>query len=201
MSMKRTSWLLGILLVFCQVGLAQQGRKSLGDIARRTRAERSKRDLSKVRLYTNDNLPSGATISVLGRATPPPNADASSSAGAEAAAGDDGCDEKCWRGKFDAKRAAVASVTKELDVLQREFNLNRMAYSTDPNANLLATSTGTTAGGPANQEVLAQMEAKRNEMNKLNRELLDLQQELRTAGKPAGWGRAPAAPPPPPPSQ
>ena len=61
--MKRTVWLLGFLLLLCQLGWTQE-RESLGEASRRVRAELARKDLSKVPFYTNDNLPTSGNISL-----------------------------------------------------------------------------------------------------------------------------------------
>ena len=203
--MKKTIWLLGILLIVCQFGWTQtQRRESLGDAARRAWAARAGRDLSKVPFYNNDNLPKSGAVSLVGRtgaskgggskaaaggsATGGTEAAVAGGAAADQSGGDD-CDETCWRGKFTAARKAIKDAEKELDILQREEKLARTQYYKDPNQAQREQYSNSTAGGSELQQLKNDIEAKRKDVEKLKQDLRTLGDDLRRAGKPAGWGR------------
>ncbi len=203
--MKRTIWLLGILLIVCQFGWTQTRRREpLGDAARRARAARAGLNLSNVPFYNNDNLPKGGAVSLMGRTNASKGggskaaAGGSATGGAEAAgaggaaagqsAGDD-CDETCWRGKFTAARQAIKGAEKELDILQREEKLARTQYYKDPNQAQREQYSNSTAGGAELRQLKSDIETKRKDVEKLKQDLRTLEGDLRKAGKPAGWGR------------
>ena len=192
--MKRVVWLLGIVMLLCAPGWAQQKEESLGDAARRVRAWRATRNTSKIRLFTNDNLPRTGGITIMsGRAAA---SNTGSSSGAQAAdagkpkSAEDSCGESCWRGKFDGKRKAIADAEHEIDILTREKSLNQTQFSMDPNASLKEQYSNTPSGGPGLQETQNKIDQKKADLARLKDELRTLESELRAAGKPAGWGRA-----------
>ena len=115
--------------------MAQSDQTSLGDAARRARAE--KKDAPKnAKVFTNDDVGSlKGTINVVGP-DPTPAADTSNPAAAKvasAAPGGAGKGEAYFRDKFAAARRALADDSRELDVLQREFGLKQTQYYSDPN--------------------------------------------------------------------
>lgn len=197
--MRKLLWLVGTLLLLSQLGWAQQSG-SLGEVARRVRAERAKnKPAKKVPYYTNDNLPRTGTISLTGSRRPKATSTkagaakegdkaAADKAGAEKKKEDD-CDEQCWRGKFTAKRGQIKEAEKELDILQRERNLARTQHYRDPNQAVREQYSSNTAGGRELQDIQNKITAKQQDIEKLKRELQDLEGDLRRAGKPAGWGR------------
>lgn len=201
-AMKKTIWLLGILLLLCQTGWAQE-RESLAKASRRVRAELAGKDLSKIPYYTNDNLPRSGAISLMGRpgggsrvasgSSGGTAAGAASSAGAaEGAAADGGgesCDEQCWRDKFKEKRAAIKEAERELDILEREENLARRQHYTDPNQAMREQYSNSTAGGAELQDLQKKITDKKADVQKFQQELRQLEDDLRRANKPAGWGR------------
>jgi chromosome segregation ATPase len=103
-------------------------------------------------------------------------------------AGDD-CDEQCWRDKFKEKRAAITEAERELDILEREENLARRQHYTDPNQAMKEQYSNSTAGGAELQELQKKITDKKADVQKLKQELQRLGDDLRRAGKPAGWGR------------
>jgi len=139
--MKKVIGLLGILLLAGGLGWAQDTKSlRLGDLARQVRAARAQRNLSQVPYFTNDTLPRDTGgISVLGASRAAVSAEGEKGAAGAAAAGSEkpDCDEACWRGKFREKREQIATAQRELDILQREFNLARTQYYQDPNQAVL----------------------------------------------------------------
>jgi len=142
--------------------------------------------------FTNDTLPRGAAgISVLGASRAAAGAEGEEAAGGEAAAGGEEpeCDESCWRGKFREKREQIATAQRELDILQREFNLARTQYYQDPQQAMREQYSGTTAGGRELQQIQQRMDEKQAQIQRLQQELSGLEDELRRAGGNPGWAR------------
>lgn len=202
--MRKAILVLSLLLLATGVAWAQVQTESLGDGARRIRAERAKKDLSKVRMFTNDNI--GAVrgqISVVGGGAAAAPAGGEATATGEAAATGEagaaepskekqpatGCDEQCWRDKFRTKREKVKSAQKDLEMLQREFNLARVQYYQDPNQAVREQYSNNPSGGRQLQELQRQMTDKQAEIANLQRELSSLENELRRSGGDPGWAR------------
>lgn len=196
--MRKALLLLSGLLLVSGLAWAQSRTPSgLGDLARRLRAERAQKDLSRVPFFTNDNIPrAGVAVSIVGRVAPPPSTPAGE--GAAAAETEKGaaekepaeeCGEQCWRVKFRAHRERIRTAQRELDLLQREYNLARTQYYQDPNRAMREQFSGNTAGGRELMELLQKMKAKQGEIQKFQRELSELENELRRAGGQPGWAR------------
>src|SRR3972149_7825457 len=91
--MKRLLGLLAVLLLASGVGLAQTVQElRLGDLARKVRAERAGRNLSKVPFFTNETLPSGGGVNFVGtsRAAAEGGEEGAAAGGGAAAAGGGG---------------------------------------------------------------------------------------------------------------
>jgi hypothetical protein len=196
--MRKVVLALSALLLVSGLAWAQANTPpSLAEVARKVRAERAKKDLSQVPLFTNDSIPrEGAPVAVVGRTAPAAPAAAMGEEGAAAVAGEEAaaeaaeeCDEQCWRAKFREQRQKIQTAERELDLLQREYNLARTQYYQDPNEAMREQYSGTVAGGRQLQDLLNQMDEKRAEIERLRRELSDLEDELRRAGGKPGWAR------------
>ncbi|MFB3130059.1 MAG: hypothetical protein ACE1Y7_10255 [Lysobacteraceae bacterium] len=190
--MKKAILILIALLLVAGPAWAQTQTRSLGEIARKLRAARAKKDLSKVRVYTNDNLPkSTVPISVMGRPAATPSEGAAAAGQVDDSGEEEGeeCDEQCWRGKFSEQRLKIRTAEGAVDLLQREYNLARTQHYQDPNAALREQYSNTAAGGRQLQDLLNQMNAKKREIQQLRQELTALEREMRRSGGKPGWAR------------
>jgi len=195
--MKRTIGLVGMLLLSAGVLWAQ----SLGEVARQVRAERARKDTSKVRVFTNDNLPSGGGgVSSVGSSGSSSGAAASGDEAELAAEGEGGgaaaegekektCDEPCWRGKFAEVRGKIDTARREIQILEREYQINRTQYYQDPNQAVREQYSNNTQGGTQLQQIQQQIEGKRAEIAQFERDLSNLEDELRRAGGNPSWAR------------
>jgi hypothetical protein len=144
-----------LMLVVCvavmagtMVSAAQQS-ESLGDYARSVRKE--KRPPANT-VYTNDNLPTNASISVVG---PPPasatpeekpaaktaddkakSADKDKEKDAKAAESKAPKDEQGWRDQLADQKKKIADLEHEADLLQREYKLRVAEYYADAGSQL-----------------------------------------------------------------
>jgi hypothetical protein len=179
---------------------------SLGDAARKARAQ--KKDSTKpAKVFTNEDLGSlKGTISVIGN-QPTAAADADKTAektddkkpangpdgkganGADAkdAKKDGPKDESYWRAKFGAARKTLADDSKELDILQREFNLKQEQFYQDPNAALMQQYSRSDL-----DKAQSEIEAKKQAVEKDKQALSDLEDELRKSGGDPGWANEPS---------
>jgi hypothetical protein len=174
---------------------------SLGDAARKARAQ--KKDPGKpAKVFTNEDVGSlKGTISVIGNEPAPGTgafktaeknddkkpangADAKATNGADLkdAKKEQPKDEPYWRAKFAAARKTLAEDTKELDILQREFNLKQEQYSQDPNWAMREQNSRADIN-----KTQSEIETKKQDIEKDKQALSDLEDELRKAGGNAGW--------------
>jgi hypothetical protein len=171
---------------------------SLGNAARKARAQ--KKDSSKpAKVFTNDDLGGlKGTISVIGNEPAQASAadksaerteDKKPANGADVkdAKKDEAKDESYWRTKFAAARKVLADDTKELDILQREFNLKQQQFYQDPTAALKEQH-----GREDLNKTQSQIDAKKQDVEKDKQALSDLEDELRKSGGDAGWANEPS---------
>ena len=154
---------------------------SLADAARRAK-EQKKEEPKSAKVFTNEDLPTNATISVVGTASAPAPAKTSEATPA-GAAGSSG--EKMWRDKFAKLNHKLEQDQSELDILQRELAiLNTQYYGGDPMKGL--------------QQGLSQADitAKRDKIDAKTKDVADDQQaisdaeaDLQKAGGDPGWER------------
>src|SRR5215469_13266347 len=98
---------------------AQQDQESVADAARKAQAARKSSPPAKL-VVDNDSLGSiKGTINVVGETPAPEKADDQSKSKGSAK------DEGYWRGKFASAYKKLADDSKELDITQRERNLNQ----------------------------------------------------------------------------
>jgi len=172
---------------------------SLGDAARKARAQ--KKESSKpAKVFTNDNVGDlKGTISVIGNAPAPASAtditsektdDKKPANGADAkdAKKAQAQDESGWRARFAAARKVLADDTKELDILQREFNLKQQQYSQDPNWAMHEQNSRADIN-----KTQSEINIKKKDIEKDKQALSDLEDALRKSGGDAGWANEPSA--------
>jgi hypothetical protein len=192
--MKKVAGLVAVVLLGGGFAWAQQvltQGETLAEAARRVRAELARKDLSRVPLFTNDNLPkAGGAISVVGGASAAAPAEGGAAGAEQAAAGAQGdCDDNCWKARFSEQRGKIQTAQRELEILQREYNLARTQFYQDPNQAVREQYSGNTAGGQQLQALQQQISEKQAEIQKLQQELSNLENELRRAGGNPGLAR------------
>ncbi|PYU18884.1 MAG: hypothetical protein DMG30_26230 [Acidobacteria bacterium] len=184
------------------IGLAQDNSgtnsgsqpDSLGDAARKARAQ--KKDPGKsAKVFTNDDIGGlKGTISVIG--TEPGQASTTDKAAEKTpdnkktpddSKKDGAKDEASWRAKFAAARKTLADDTKELDILQREFNLKQEQFYQDPTAALKEQHSRDDLN-----KTQAEIDAKKQDVEKDKQALSNLEDELRKAGGNPGWANEPS---------
>jgi hypothetical protein len=169
--------------------------ESLGDAARRARAQK-KEPAKPAKVFTNEDM--GAlrgTINVIGDQPVPAGKDgqkpddkkAGNGADAKDAKKEAPKDEGYWRARFAAARKTLAQDTKELDVLQREFNLKLEQYSQDPNWAMHEQYSRSDIN-----KTQSDIDAKKQDVDKDKQALADLEDELRKAGGEPGWANEPS---------
>lgn len=184
--------LLGLLLVLPMAMAAQQQESDVVAAARKAREAKKNTPPSKF-VFTNDNIPHtpGSGVSVVGTSSAPAAPAAKDDAGAKKSEKDElSADEEKkkeeadWRKTFSEARAKLAAAEKELDLLQRELNLNRQQYYSDPNKTLREEYTRSEVN-----KGKGDIDGKRAEVAQLRAALAGLEDDLRRAGGPAAWSR------------
>jgi hypothetical protein len=167
-----------------------QDQDSVADAARKARAQ--KKDAPKPKLVIdNDNLGSlTGTVNVVGEEPPPPP-DETKKPGAEKKlkSGEAAKDEGYWRQRFADAYKKLSDDQRELDILQREYNLKQQQFYTDPMAALKQQYS---------RQDLNDSKTKIDDMTaKVAQDKMDissLEDELRQAGGDPGWASPPAQP-------
>lgn len=93
-------------------------------------------------------------------------------------------DEAYWRKQFAAIDYKIRTAETELDILQRELNVALVQY--DPNP---ATAMKESVTRKQINEHRKAIDDKKKELRELKKQRDDLEDALRHAGGPAGWGR------------
>jgi hypothetical protein len=172
---------------------------SVAEAARQARAQ-EKKEPKSAKVYTNDNITEvKGVVSVVGppppappaqKATPPAGSTAAakpqgSTAAAQNAAKPAAKGESYWRQKFADARRTLADDSKELDILQREYNLKQQQYYSNPNVALQQQYNRSDL-----DKTQQQINAKKQDVAKDTQAISNLEDELRQAGGDPGWGRA-----------
>ena len=194
--MKRMKWITVLIVAGAGIAAAQ----SLGDYARE--AKKNKADTgTAAKVYDNDNLPTGGTLSVVG----PPPADATTKAAAdktaEAAAADKKADQQKAKDDLqkglDEQKQKIDALNKELDLLQREYRLQGATFYADAGNRLRDSAQWDKAEANYKSEIDEKQKAiesaqqKLSEMQEAAREAGMKQPEADDNGKSAGTSKTP----------
>jgi hypothetical protein len=175
--------------------------QSLGDVARQTRKQNAKKTTAKV--FTNDNLPTDAPVSVTGQ-PPAPDKDGAKSGedSAEAAGSQDKSakdqkpdadrDNKTmaekrdqaiqqWKQRFADQKKQISLLEREIDVMQGEYRLRAAAYYADA-GNALRNQA---PWAQQEREYRTRLDSKQKQLDEAKQKLEDMQEEARKAGMPA----------------
>jgi hypothetical protein len=208
--MKRITYLfagLTLAALLSPVAFAQSS-DSLGDYARATRKTKK----STAKSFDNDNLPKNDTLSVVGpapasddEACRDKSADDEQSPGgnakSEAKSGEpannpasqpaaDPNDEQAarqkmyeeWRNKISAQKDKIDLLTRELDVLQREYRLRAAAFYSDAGNRLRNSSNW----DQEDAKYKHQIEEKQKALDAAKQQLDEIGDRARKAGVPSG---------------
>jgi len=158
--------------------------QSLGEAARAAR--KNKPETNPSRHYDNDNLPTGAELSVVGPPATDTSAGSANSNQAPKAADaapaapsserQKAADE--WKMKIEAQKQKVDSLNHEVDLGQRELRLRTAALSADPGVRL----RNPTQWDKDEAQYRSQMEEKQKALDTARKELDDVQEQAHKAG-------------------
>ena len=158
--------------------------QSLGDAAREARAE--KPAIPQTKVFTNDNLPTTGSISVLGTATPAPSASASDKSAKPAAAAAAATPDPAAKQKeadkiktdIESQKGEISRLERELDISTREWKLRQAAYYADAGNQLRDPAAWAAQERKYNDETAAKKQALDDARQKLD----DLQEQARKVG-------------------
>jgi hypothetical protein len=163
-----------------------QDQSSLGDYARKVRKDPAAK--AKPKVYDNDNLPTDDKLSVVGQ-KPTESASAAAPADDKDAAAKPADDEKAkkeaawkeWQGKLAGQKDAIDLAARELDVLQREYQLRAAVIYADTGNRL----RNETQWDKQDAEYKQKIADKQKAVDDAKQKLTDMQEEARKAGVPS----------------
>lgn len=154
--------------------------QSLGEKARKLKAQQASQS-KPVKVFTNDNIPSGSGgITVIGAALTAP--------GAPSRAAEEGSEhgERYYRKAMGELQAKLDLHQRQLAVLQQQLNINQLQYYPDPNKTLQQEYSRSDI-----DKLHADIEAKQQEIKADEQAISDLTAQLRREGGEPGWLRLP----------
>ena len=157
---------------------------NLADYARKVRKDTAPAK-AKPKVYDNDNIPKDDSVSVVG----PPAESAANTAPVEnadaKATQDDQAKKqalwKDWQSKINAQRDQIDLASRELDVLQKEYQLRAAAMYADVGNRLRNSAEWDKEDADYKQKIADKQKA----LDDAKQKLEDLQEEARKAGVPA----------------
>jgi uncharacterized coiled-coil protein SlyX len=161
----------------------QQHEVSVAELARRLREQKKSAPEAK-RVWTNDNLPqlAGAPVNVVGRTAQPgqatpreteaPGSEAAASQGAKSTDKEKEKDRVKAEAELAQEKQHLETAKHELDLLQRDFDLHRQQFYSDPGY------TSNTEGKEALDRLANQVEAKRQEVQQIEQKIAALANKL-----------------------
>ena len=203
--MKRSSQILGLLILTGMFTGAVLAQDSLADAARQQKKQKETQPTAKRAVYTNDNLPQEGVISTVGApasesdTTTPDAAQAQdAAANGDPAASKDGKDkdgkplddakqrEKAWedwRDKIGKQKATIEQLAKENEQMETDFRLRSNTFYSSAQ-NRIYDGAAEARAEAASKDQMAQ---KKKSLDDAKQKLDDMQEEARKAGVPSGY--------------
>jgi len=191
-------------LAVAQTNTPQQGQSSLGDYARQAHKDPGAK--AKPKVFDNDNLPKDDKLSIVGQPVEVPaesaaaNGEKAPATESKEAAPADGkkaeaskpvsADEeqakkqtlyKEWQEKLAAQKDKIDLAARELDVLQREYQLRAAAMYADVGNRMRNSAQWDKEEADYKQKIADKQKA----VDEAKQKLTDLEDEARKAGVPA----------------
>lgn len=209
--MRRTLWLCATVLVFAASGVihaqAQQQDQTtstasqtpaasaapaqpdpLVEAARKAREQ--KKDAPKAaKVYTNDDIPTTGGVSTAGASETAASQDGNNASSDTSAATPAAADEKAWKDKFADLRHKLEQDQAELDVLQREAGVGMVQYYGGDPQKAAQDQMSQQPLGAAYDKKVAEIDAKKKEVEADQQAISDAEDDLRKAGGDPGWAR------------
>ncbi len=164
-------------------------QSSLGDYARKVHKDPAAK--AKPKVFDNDNLPTEDKLSVVGapvaanagdsNSTSTDSKDAAPATKAEDDQSKKQAEWKSWQDKLATQKSAIDLASRELDVLQKEYQLRAAAMYADIGNRLRNSSQWDKEDADFKQKIADKQKAVGDAKQKLD----DMQEEARKAGVPA----------------
>jgi hypothetical protein len=162
---------------------------SLGDYARKVRKDPPTTAQAKPKVFDNDNLPTNDKLSVVGQKpadTAAPTDDKDKEKDKNAAKPEDEQAKKeaawkAWQGRLTAQKDSIDLASRELDVLQREYQLRAAAMYADAGNRLRNQLPWDKEDADYKQKIADKQKA----IDDAKQKLTDMQEEARKAGVPS----------------
>lgn len=165
-----------------------QAQESVADAARKAQAEKKEAPKPKM-VIDNDNLDTlKGTINVVGE-EPSPADNQDKKPADDKAQKAPVKDEAYWRQKFADANKKLTEDERELDILQREFNLKQQQFYTDPMAELKQEYSRQDLN-----DTKTKIDDKTAAVEQDKTNISNLEDELRQAGGDPGWATVPSQP-------
>lgn len=186
--MKRIPIVFALVTLLAAYAVAQNSttttdQSSLADYARKVRKDPASKARPKV--YDNDNLPTDDKLSVVGA---PATADVQNSAGKPADDGQAKDDQakkdqqlKDWQDKMTSQKGEIDLASRELEVLQKEYQLRAAAMYADAGNRLRNSGDWDKQDADYKQKIADKQKAVDDAKQKLD----DMQEQARKDGIPA----------------
>jgi hypothetical protein len=182
-----------------QTAALPPGQTSLGDYARKVRKDPATPKATP-KVFDNDNLPKGDKLSIVGQPAPPPAATPATTGekstapsdnknAAEAKPKESSEDEQAkkealwkeWQGKLTEQKNQIDLAARELDVLQREYQLRAAAMYADAGNRIRNEAQWDKQDADYKQKIADKQKA----LDDARQKLTDIQEEARRAGVPS----------------
>lgn len=181
--MKRILYLLMASVLLAGALASGAAAQSLGDLAREAR--KNKRPSPTTKVYTNDDLPATASISVT---APAPRATAGGNEQetkeAEKSPEEKKKLEEEWRAKFKEQKDKIAVLQRELDALKGEYSVWSYKYNADVGNQLRNPQVF----AEQDKKYRDQTDAKQKELQDAKDKLEKMREDVRKAGVPSSVG-------------
>lgn len=172
--------------------VAPAQEQPLGDVARKVVHKDTDPAKAKPKVFDNDNLPTADKISVVGQTTDVATAAADSNAKpadtkdvSKPAADNDPAKKqaewKSWQGKVSTQKDQIDLATRELDVLQREYQLRAAEMYGDAGNRLRNSGQWDKQDADYKQKIADKQKA----IDEAKQKLTDMQEDGRKAGVPS----------------
>jgi hypothetical protein len=181
--------LLVLVILLTSFAGAQRTDPPLGDYARKVRKDPAAAK-AKPKVFDNDNLPTEDKLSVVGQpvaanASPTPADDKDKDAASNAADDDQAKKQaawKDWQNKIATQKSAIDLAGRELDVLQREYQLRAAAIYGDAGNRIRNSAQWDKQDAEYKEKIADKQKAVDDAKQKLD----EMKEEARKAGVPSG---------------
>jgi predicted RNase H-like nuclease (RuvC/YqgF family) len=175
-----------LLLLALALLLGAANAQSLGEAARQVRKKKAPPSPAQ-KVYTNENLPTNAPISIMAGSGADTTSNekkgdaASKSETQSAASADSKKDQEEWRTRIAGQKDKIQALERELDVLQREHQIQVAVYYADAGTRLRDDRRW----ADQERQFKSDVETRQKQLADAKQQLEDLREQARKAGMPA----------------